>query len=248
MNMKTPNPENILESRLIQRFSAVRSPMGRGWLNFKVHCQRFAWRVAMNSGWAMKRLLDIVFSAAFLILASPLFLLVAVLIKLGDGGPVFFAQTRVGRFGQPFKMYKFRSMCMDAEAKLKDLLARNNHVEGVTFKLKDDPRLTRVGKWLRKFSLDEFPQFYNVLRGDMTLVGPRPPVPREVAKYSLADRRRLSAKPGLTCIWQVSGRSEIDFSGQVKLDVNYIESRSFWLDIKIIASTVPAVLSGKGAC
>ena len=145
-------------------------------------------------------------------------------------------------------MFKFRSMCLDAEGRLKELLARNHHSEGVTFKIKDDPRLTRVGKWLRNFSLDELPQFFNVLMGDMSLVGPRPPVPREVALYSLADRRRLAVKPGLTCFWQIGGRSEIDFSGQVQLDVHYIENQSFWLDLKILWKTIPAVLSGHGAC
>jgi lipopolysaccharide/colanic/teichoic acid biosynthesis glycosyltransferase len=139
-------------------------------------------------------------------------------------------------------------MCLDAEQRLKDLLEKNQHREGVTFKLKDDPRITKVGKWLRKFSLDELPQLFNVLIGDMSLVGPRPPVPREVAKYTLAQRRRLAVKPGITCIWQISGRSEIDFSGQVQLDVNYIESQTFWMDLKILALTLPAVLSGKGAC
>jgi lipopolysaccharide/colanic/teichoic acid biosynthesis glycosyltransferase len=128
------------------------------------------------------------------------------------------------------------------------LLALNQHVYGVTFKIKDDPRITRVGRVLRKLSFDELPQFYNVLRGDMTLVGPRPPVPREVALYTIADRRRLAAVPGITCIWQISGRSEIDFSGQVKLDVEYIEKQSLGLDLKILAKTLPAVLSAKGAC
>jgi lipopolysaccharide/colanic/teichoic acid biosynthesis glycosyltransferase len=145
-------------------------------------------------------------------------------------------------------MYKVRSMCLDAEQRLKDLLAKNQHKEGVTFKLKDDPRITRVGKLLRKFSLDELPQLYNVLIGDMSIVGPRPPVPREVAKYSLEHRRRLAIKPGITCIWQVSGRSEIDFSGQVQLDVNYIEHQTLWTDFLIMARTIPAVVSGKGAC
>src|SRR5204862_718684 len=174
--------------------------------------------------------------------------LIVLMVQIEDGGPVFFAQTRVGRFGREFKMYKIRSMCLDAEERLKELLGKNHHKEGVTFKIKDDPRITKVGKWLRKFSFDELPQFYNVLIGDMSLVGPRPPVPREVALYSLADRRRLLVKPGITCIWQISGRSEIDFSGQVQLDVQYIETHSFWVDIKILAKTVPAVLSGKGAC
>jgi len=179
---------------------------------------------------------------------GPLFALVYLLIKWEDGGPILFTQTRVGEFGREFALYKFRSMCMDAEKRLQEVLALNQHKEGVTFKLKHDPRITRVGKWLRKFSIDEFPQFFNVLIGDMSLVGPRPPVPREVAKYSQADRRRLAVKPGLTCIWQISGRAEIDFSGQVQLDVRYIESQSFWTDVKILAQTVPAVVSGKGAC
>jgi lipopolysaccharide/colanic/teichoic acid biosynthesis glycosyltransferase len=187
-------------------------------------------------------------SFGLLALLSPLFLLIAITGWFEDGRPIFFAQTRVGRHGRHFKMYKVRSMCHDAEERLRELLARNQHKEGVTFKLKDDPRITRAGKWLRKFSFDELPQLYNVLRGDMSLVGPRPPVPREVAQYALTHRRRLATKPGITCFWQISGRSEIDFSGQVKLDVEYIEAQSFWIDLKILARTVPAVLSGKGAC
>jgi len=189
-----------------------------------------------------------VVSFLLLLLLSPLFALIGVAVWVEDGGPVFFAQTRVGQYGRHFKMFKVRSMCLDAEQRLKDLLAKNQHREGVTFKIKDDPRITRVGKWLRKFSFDELPQLFNVLRGDMSLVGPRPPVPREVAKYSLGDRRRLAAKPGITCVWQISGRSEIDFSGQVKLDVDYIEARSFGRDLLILFRTIPAVLSGKGAC
>jgi lipopolysaccharide/colanic/teichoic acid biosynthesis glycosyltransferase len=196
---------------------------------------------------AMKRTFDITVSFLFLLLLSPLFLLIGVAVWIEDGGCVFFAQTRVGQYGRHFKMFKVRSMCLDAEQRLKDLMAKNQHREGITFKIKDDPRITRVGKWLRKYSFDELPQLYNVLIGDMSLVGPRPPVPREVAKYSLIDRRRLAARPGITCLWQISGRSEIDFSGQVKLDVDYIESQSLWFDLRIIARTIPAVLSGKGA-
>src|SRR5258708_30325496 len=145
-------------------------------------------------------------------------------------------------------MYKIRSMCLDAEARLAVLVSQNRHGEGVTFKIQNDPRITRSGRWLRKFSLDELPQLYNVLIGDMSLVGPRPPLPREVRLYTLADHRRLAAKPGITCFWQVSGRSEIDFSGQVKLDVAYIETQSLWVDVKILAKTVPAVIYGRGAC
>jgi lipopolysaccharide/colanic/teichoic acid biosynthesis glycosyltransferase len=145
-------------------------------------------------------------------------------------------------------MYKFRSMRPDAEERLREILPRNEHSSGVTFKMKRDPRLTRVGKWIRRYSLDELPQLVNVLKGDMSLVGPRPPLPREVEMYSIADRRRLLATPGLTCFWQIGGRSEIDFQDQVRLDVLYIESQSFWLDLKILCRTIPAVLSGKGAC
>jgi lipopolysaccharide/colanic/teichoic acid biosynthesis glycosyltransferase len=237
-----------IDFELMRRFDVAQRFWGRAWLHGHLQLQRLRAFWLVNAAEAGKRGLDILLSLIALILLSPLFALIAVAVWVEDGGPVFFAQTRVGQYGRHFKMYKIRSMCRDAEQRLKELLARNQHQEGVTFKIKDDPRITRVGKWLRKFSFDELPQLYNVLVGDMSLVGPRPPVPREVAKYSLADRRRLAIKPGITCIWQISGRSEIDFSGQVKLDVDYIETQNFWSDLKILARTVPAVLSGKGAC
>jgi exopolysaccharide biosynthesis polyprenyl glycosylphosphotransferase len=237
-----------ITSLLLRRYGVARNPVGRLFLTVHVAQQRLHAQWLASRTQAVKRGIDILASLILLILLSPLFLVIAILVKLEDRGPVFFGQTRVGQFGRKFKMYKIRSMCLDAESRLTELLQKNHHSEGVTFKIKDDPRITRVGKWLRKFSLDELPQFFNVLIGDMSLVGPRPPVPREVAKYSLAHRRRLAVKPGITCIWQISGRSEIDFSGQVQLDVNYIESQSFWTDVKILARTVPAVLSGKGAC
>jgi len=233
---------------LLHQLTVAQTRAGRAYLNVYARTIRCAWRLHLKSRPAMKRLFDIVVSSAFLVAFGPALLLIALLVKLEDGGSVFFPQTRVGRYGRLFKMYKFRSMAPDAEARLQEVLAHNRHAEGVTFKLKDDPRLTRVGKWLRRLSLDEFPQFYNVLLGDMSVVGPRPPVPREVALYSLTDRRRLAVKPGLTCLWQVNGRSEIDFSGQVELDVKYIETQSFWEDVKILAQTVPAVLTGRGAC
>ncbi len=221
--------------------------LGRLRLEAYLLWKRAAWRWTISGASLMKRLLDICGSATALIIFSPIFATIAALIKLEDRGPVFFTQTRVGRLGKTFKMFKFRSMCVDAEAKMKELLAKNQHTQGVTFKLKDDPRITKVGKWLRRLSLDELPQFFNVLKGDMSLVGPRPPLPREVALYTVADRRRLVAVPGITCFWQIGGRSEIDFSGQVALDVRYIESQNVWLDIKILAKTVPAVLGSKGA-
>jgi exopolysaccharide biosynthesis polyprenyl glycosylphosphotransferase len=236
-----------LNALVLRRYGAAQSIFGRGLLNIHFQIQRLRATWFSQGTSFLKRALDIVAGFIFLVLCSPILLLIAVLIKLEDGGPVFFIQRRVGQFGREFRMYKIRSMCLNAEQKLKDLIAKNQHKEGVTFKLKDDPRITRVGRWLRKFSLDELPQFFNVLIGDMSLVGPRPPVPSEVSKYSLAQRRRLAIKPGITCLWQISGRAEIDFTGQVQLDVNYIENLSFWTDVKILARTVPAVLSGKGA-
>jgi exopolysaccharide biosynthesis polyprenyl glycosylphosphotransferase len=238
--------EHEINTLLAERFLKAQTPWGRAQSELYILTKRLSWNVVVSGSLWLKRAMDICGSAAFLILGSPIFGLIALLIKL-DGGPVFFAQTRVGKHGKHFKMYKFRSMCMNAEAKLQELLAKNQHKDGVTFKIKDDPRVTKIGKWLRKLSLDELPQFYNVLKGDMSLVGPRPPVPRETALYTLSDRRRLEISPGITCFWQVGGRSEIDFSGQVALDVQYIESQSFWTDLKILFKTVPAVLCSKGA-
>lgn len=226
---------------------ALQTPLGRMWLQMRAEYARLAWLVGTRGPTAVKRAMDIVLSAIALLLLSPVFAVIAYLIKR-DGGPVFFPQTRVGKHGRLFKMFKFRSMCVNAEEQLRNLLARNEQENGVTFKMKDDPRITKVGRILRKLSLDELPQFYNVFRGDMTLVGPRPPVPREVALYTLPDHRRLAAQQGITCIWQVSGRSQIDFCGQVKLDVDYIERQSPWLDFCILAKTIPAVFSGRGAC
>ncbi len=233
---------------LLRRCAMARNPLLRWMLALHVHQRRlYAQWLTHGSGFN-KRLLDVVAALILLLLACPVLLLIALLIKLEDGGPVFFTQTRIGQEGKEFKMYKLRSMCLDAESRLKDLLGKNQHQDGVTFKIKADPRITRVGKWLRKFSFDELPQIYNVLIGDMSLVGPRPPLPREVAKYSPGDRRRLAIKPGITCIWQISGRAEIDFSGQVRLDVDYIEKQNLWTDLSILTRTVPAVLSGRGAC
>jgi lipopolysaccharide/colanic/teichoic acid biosynthesis glycosyltransferase len=209
--------------------------------------RRCAWRCLVDGAAVLKRGTDILGSAAALLVLSPILAAIALVVKLQDRGPVLFAQRRVGRYGKEFKMYKFRSMRPDAEMRLAEVLAANQHQAGITFKLKHDPRITWAGHYLRRFSLDELPQFYNVLIGDMSLVGPRPPVPREVAQYTLSDRRRLFVKPGLTCIWQISGRAEIDFPGQVRLDVNYIENQSLGQDIKIMAKTLPAVIFGGGA-
>ncbi len=195
----------------------------------------------------VKRVLDIVLVVPLIGVTLPLWLVSALCIKLETRGPVFFRQQRVGRHGRVFVMLKLRSMGRDAEARRQDLLPLNEMEGGVIFKMRNDPRLTRVGSFLRRTSLDETPQFLNVLKGDMSLVGPRPPVPEEVAEYTPEQMRRLQAKPGLTCLWQVAGRSEIPFDRQVKMDIAYIRNRSLWLDLKIIARTIPAVLSGRGA-
>jgi len=237
----------VFAQKLLRRVSALQSPWGRARSHASLCWDRLAWRQLQRGAAIAKRGLDIFGSGCALLLLSPLFLLIAALIRAEDGGPIIFTQVRVGKFGRVFRMYKFRSMRVDAEKRLKEILAANQHNAGVTFKMKDDPRVTKIGKWIRKLSFDELPQFFNVLIGDMSLVGPRPPLPREVALYSLADRRRLSVQPGITCIWQISGRAEIDFHGQVMLDVEYIENQNIWQDIRILRKTIPAVVSGSGA-
>jgi exopolysaccharide biosynthesis polyprenyl glycosylphosphotransferase len=194
----------------------------------------------------MKRVFDVVVSAAVLVVLAPLLALVAAAIKLDSPGPVFFRQRRVGLNGRAFWLYKFRSMVADAEERL-HLVRELNEMDGPVFKSRSDPRITAVGRWLRKFSLDEFPQFWNVLRGEMSVVGPRPPLPDEVARYKRWQRRRLSVRPGITCTWQVSGRSEVDFHEWMELDLQYIDTWSFWGDVQIVLRTIPAVLFGKGA-
>lgn len=220
---------------------------GRLVLGLRLRIKRGLWRVVVGSSVALKRFLNIVIGSIALVLLAPVFLVTMILIKLEDRGPIFFRQTRVGLRGRTFGMWKFRSMVVNADALKDKLLKANEMAGGVTFKMKNDPRVTRVGKWIRKFSVDELPQFWNVVCGDMSLVGPRPPVPREVAEYQVGDRQRLLVKPGLTCFWQVGGRSNIDFAGQVRLDIEYIRSESIWLDIKLLFKTVPAVLFGTGA-
>ncbi len=195
---------------------------------------------------ALKRLFDIASSAAALWVLLPLFAVVAVLIKLTSRGPVLFKQQRVGLHGKPFNMLKFRSMVVNAED-LKAALAKQNEQAGPVFKMKNDPRVTRIGRFIRKYSIDELPQLINVLRGDMSVVGPRPPVAPEVAKYEAWQRRRLSVRPGLTCIWQVSGRNQISFEEWMYLDMQYIDHWSLKNDINLILKTVPVVLTGRGA-
>ena len=194
----------------------------------------------------MKRAIDIVVSAVALALLSPLLLVVAALVKFSSRGPLLFRQARVGQHGRQFNMLKFRSMVVNAEELKARLLARNEQ-QGPVFKMKRDPRITAVGRFIRKYSIDELPQLLNVLRGEMSLVGPRPPIPAEVAKYEAWQRRRLSVRPGLTCVWQVSGRNEISFEEWMYLDMQYIDHWSLQRDLELIAKTVPVVLTGRGA-
>lgn len=219
---------------------ARRAPLGAA-LRWWWHARR---------GAIAKRTLDVVGASVGLIAAAPVWGAAALAIKLSDGGPVFFRQKRVGQDGAPFECLKFRTMRVGADAQHAALAARGNEhgASGVTFKMANDPRITAVGRWLRKASLDELPQLWCVLRGEMSLVGPRPALPSEVARYGVGERRRLRAKPGLTCIWQVSGRSQIPFPEQVEMDVDYIRRQSLGLDLALILKTVPAVLFARGAC
>lgn len=195
----------------------------------------------------VKRIIDILISSVFIILLSPLFLVIIILISLDDkkGQPVF-SQIRCGKNGKEFKIYKFRTMCVDAEEKLKKL-QDENEMDGPVFKIKDDPRITRIGKFLRATSIDEFPQLVNILIGDMSFVGPRPPLPREVAEYSELDRCRLKVVPGLTCYWQIEPeRNSISFEKWMELDRKYIQDRNLWLDIKLIFKTFLVVFNREG--
>lgn len=247
--------EDPLTARLSKRLLTASTPFGRLRLRIYMGWKRLAWRWTIGFTAFVKRAIDIAASGSLLVLLSPLLLVVALLIRR-DGGPVFFRQIRVGLRGREFGMLKFRSMCVDAEAKLKELLAQNEKSDGITFKMKNDPRITPVGRFIRRTSIDELPQMINVLKGEMSLVGPRPPLPREVALYTAEDRRRLLATPGITCLWQigerkgglleVGDRNTIEFPEQVSLDVRYIESQSVLKDLLILIKTVPAVLLGKG--
>ncbi|GBC94745.1 UDP-glucose:undecaprenyl-phosphate glucose-1-phosphate transferase [bacterium HR16] len=195
-----------------------------------------------------KRVLDVVVASVGLVLLAPLMLLIAIAIKLDSPGPVLFRQVRIGKGGKPFWFIKFRSMVKNAEQIKRDLIPKNEVRGGPVFKMRNDPRVTRVGRFLRRYSLDELPQLIHVLHGEMSLVGPRPPLPSEVASYGEWEMRRLSVTPGLTCLWQISGRSDIGFREWVELDHIYIDTMSFWTDLKILLFTVPAVITGKGAC
>lgn len=193
-----------------------------------------------------KRAIDIIGAGSGLLLLSAVIAIVACAVKFTSKGPVFFSQKRVGKNGELFDMYKFRSMVVNAE-ELKEKLAHQNEMSGPMFKMKDDPRVTKVGKFIRKTSLDELPQLWNVLKGDMSLVGPRPSLPKEVAQFEKWMYKRLSIKPGLTCFWQVSGRNNIDFEDWMKLDIKYVDERNIWIDIKLIFKTVLVLFGDKNA-
>ena len=194
----------------------------------------------------VKRLFDIVASACALILLSPLFLFLVIKIKSEDGGPAFYSQERIGKDEKPFKMWKFRSMIVDAD-KMLDKLEDQNEIDGAMFKIKDDPRVTKIGHVIRKYSLDELPQLWNVLIGDMSLVGPRPPLPSEVEEYTDYDKQRLTVMPGCTGLWQVTKRNEADFDEMVWLDIVYINHSGAWEDLKLIIKTILVMIHPNGA-
>lgn len=207
----------------------------------------YIWYLTVRLTMFIKRVFDITVSFLLLILFCPLFAFTALCIRLESKGPVFYSQARVGTDGRHFRFFKFRSMVDGAGDMKAELMKHNESGDGVIFKMRKDPRITRVGGFIRKFSIDELPQLFNVLSGDMSLVGPRPATPEEVAQYTLEQRKRLHVVPGITCIWQVSGRSEIPFERQVQLDLEYIKSTSISNDLIILLKTIPAVLAGKGA-
>lgn len=194
----------------------------------------------------LKRLLDILLSGTALVCLSPVFLVTAVAIKAEDGGPAFFTQPRAGKDMKPFTMYKFRSMYVDADGKLKELL-KDNEQTGHAFKIKNDPRITKVGRFIRRVSIDELPQLINIIKGDMSIVGPRPILQWQMEECSEYEKQRLIVRPGLTCYWQIGGRADIEWDEWVELDLDYIQDMSLWTDIKMIVKTVPAVFGGGGA-
>ncbi|MFI3198871.1 MAG: exopolysaccharide biosynthesis polyprenyl glycosylphosphotransferase, partial [Methylococcaceae bacterium] len=234
-----------LQSELLKRYSRVNFFKGR--VSLRLQLKRLLWLTVVRGTYLVKRIIDIVASLILLIVLMPVFLVIMLLIYLSSPGPVFYKQTRVGRWGKLFTMWKFRSMYCDADARLKEMTAQNEMTGGVIFKMKNDPRIIPIGRFIRKASIDELPQLWNVFKGDMSLVGPRPALTSEVNQYSLQDRQRLEVIPGITCIWQVSGRSDIPFPQQVQLDVEYIQSHSLWLDLKLLLLTIPAVLLSRGA-
>ncbi|MCP3688668.1 MAG: sugar transferase [Gammaproteobacteria bacterium] len=209
--------------------------------------KRYYWRFNPILGSLIKRSFDATAASGLLLVLSPLLLLVMVCIRLESPGPVFFRQRRIGQGGQQFNFWKFRSMYIDAEQRKSGLMQENEMRGGVIFKMRNDPRVTFVGRIIRRTSIDELPQLWNVVRGDMSLVGPRPCLPDEIENYSVHDRNRLDVAQGLTCIWQVSGRSDIPFEQQIQMDIEYVNKASWKQDFSLLFKTIPAVLSGRGA-
>jgi len=221
--------------------------MGKKRSNFHMRLKVSVWEWTVAFAKFLKTFIDVFGSLILLILLSPLFLITAILIYINDPGPIFYVAHRVGLNGAYFGFIKFRSMYINADKMKDQLMEQNESADGVLFKMKNDPRVTRIGRFIRRFSIDELPQLFNVLKGDMSLVGPRPPLPREVMEYTLEDRKRLHVKPGITCLWQIKGRSEIPFHQQVQLDMQYIRSQGIKNDLLILLKTIPAVISGRGA-
>lgn len=234
-----PKARRMLEIFEYRRFASTHA-------NRQLRFKLLIWTLRTKLLNKLKRILDISLASVALLAASPLMALTALAIKLESPGPVLFKQIRVGKNGELFACFKFRSMYLDAEERLREL-ASKNEADGPVFKMKHDPRVTKVGRIIRKLSIDELPQLVNVLRGDMSLVGPRPALPSEVAQYTYQQLRRLHAIPGITGLQQVSGRSDIDFKRWVELDLQYIAEQSIWADLVILFKTIPAVLFSKGA-
>lgn len=246
MSMRTPLTGAARQRLIVELHRRYAEAPTKG-LRWKYLRKLYGWVVVVTGAKALKRVIDIVASSLLLVVLSPLLALLSLLIKVTDRGPILYVSKRIGRWGKEFQFPKFRSMHVGADKLKADLESLKEHKQSVTFKMKTDPRVTWIGNLMRKTSLDELPQLWCVLKGEMSLVGPRPPLAEEVAKYTLEERRRLDIVPGLTCIWQVSGRSDIPFDQQVKLDLQYIQSQSFWLDLKILLKTIPAVILGRGA-
>ncbi len=240
----TPTSYDAKSQRMLEIFAERRFQRNRA--NQRLRFTLSLWVIRTKLLARLKRVLDISVASIAIVLTSPIMLVTAILIKLESPGPVIFKQVRVGKDGEHFYCYKFRSMYVDAEQRLRELQAKNE-ADGPVFKMKRDPRVTRVGRVIRKLSIDELPQLFNVLKGEMSLVGPRPALPSEVAKYTYEQIGRLHAIPGITGLQQVSGRSDLDFKRWVELDLQYIAEQSIWKDIEILLRTIPAVLLGRGA-
>lgn len=242
---RAPKPElDSKAQRMLERYATMKFKSPRAAQRMRLHL--ISWVIRTKMAENVKRIFDLIIASIAFIALSPIIIVTALIIKATSPGPVFFKQERVGKWGEPFYCFKFRSMYIDAEERKTALMALNE-ADGPVFKMKNDPRITPVGRIIRKLSIDELPQLFNVLKGDMSLVGPRPAVPTEVAEYTFDQLARLGAVPGITGLQQVSGRSDLDFKRWVELDLQYINEQSLWTDIKILLRTVPAVLFARGA-